>query len=277
MLNGSPLPVAAGASTPAGAAEIVVTMVSSVAVLSDVHGVLPVLEAVLADPSVREADLIVVTGDIASGPQPLPVLERLGAEGDRIQMVKGNADRELVALRRGEKIALPDEITPWAAAQLRDEHVQLLDDLPHPFVQHVDGFGPVVFCHGSPRRDDELVLVDSPLSRWAAAFTGLTTEQRTVVCGHTHMPFVRLVDRRLVINPGSIGMPYGRPGGSWALLERGDVSLRNTELDIDAAVEAVVSGSSYPDRQAWADEYLRAVNSDADAIAAFTPKGDRPG
>ncbi|TQN47978.1 putative phosphodiesterase [Humibacillus xanthopallidus] len=251
-------------------------MVSSVAVLSDVHGVLPVLEAVLADPSVREADLIVVTGDIASGPQPVPVLERLCAEGERVQMVKGNADRELVALRRGEQIEPPDEVTLWAAAQLREEHVQLLDDLPHPFVVTVDGFGPVVFCHGSPRRDDELVLVDSPLSRWAAAFAELTPEHRTVVCGHTHMPFVRLVDRRLVINPGSIGMPYGRPGGSWALLEHGSVSLRNTELDIDAAVEAVANGSAYPHRQAWADEYLRAVNSDADAIAAFTPEGDRP-
>jgi predicted phosphodiesterase len=70
----------------------------------------------------------------------------------------------------------------------------------------------------SPRRDDELVLVDSPLRRWASAFADLPDDHCTVVCGHTHMPFVRLVDRRVVINAGSIGMPYGRAGGSWALL-----------------------------------------------------------
>jgi predicted phosphodiesterase len=251
-------------------------MLSTVAVLSDVHGVLPVLDAVLAETGVRDADLIVVTGDIASGPQPVPVLDRLLAEGDRVRMIKGNADRELVALRRGEDIDIPDDVTPWAAAQLTDQHVRVLDGLPHPLVLTIEGFGPVVFCHGSPRRDDELVLVDSPLGRWARAFADLGEDQCTVVCGHTHMPFVRLVDRRLVINPGSIGMPYGRPGGSWALLEDGDVSLRHTDLDIDAAIEAVVDGSTYPDREAWANEYLRALNSDANALAAFTPKEDRP-
>lgn len=246
-------------------------MTASVAVLSDVHGVLPVLEAVLAEPDVRTADLVVVTGDHASGPQPTAVLDRLLAEGDRVLLVRGNADRELVALRRGEDVEIPDEITPWAAEQLSASHVELLAGLPHPLVLDVDGFGPVVFCHGTPRRDDEIVLVDSPLPRFAEAFSGLTPDQQTVVCGHTHMPFVRLVDRRLVVNSGSVGMPYGRPGGSWVLLRDGGVALRHTPVDVDAAVAAVVGGSSYPDRQAWADEYVRAVNSDADALRAFTP------
>lgn len=251
-------------------------MVSSVAVLSDVHGVLPVLEAVLAESAVREADLVIVTGDIASGPQPTEVLDRLTSEGERVRMIRGNADRELVALRRGEKIDIPDDVTPWAAEQLTEQHVQLLEGLPHPLVLSVEGFGPVVFCHGSPRRDDELVLVDSPMSRWARAFADLSPDQMTVVCGHTHMPFVRLVDRRLVINPGSIGMPYGRAGGSWVLLENGNVSLRHTDLDLDEAVNAIVGRSTYPSRATWAEEYIRAANSDADAIIAFTPGEDRP-
>ncbi len=237
---------------------------------------LPVLEAVLAEPEVRAADLIVVTGDHASGPQPREVLDRLVTEADRVRLVRGNADRELVALRRGDDIEIPDEITPWAAAQLTEDQLGLLANLPHPLVLDVDGFGPVVFCHGSPRCDDEIVLVDSPLSRWQTAFTGLPANHRTVVCGHTHMPFVRLVDRRLVINAGSIGMPYGRAGGSWALLRDGGVSLRHTVVDVDAAVEAVVVASTYPRRRAWADEYVRATNSDADAIAAFTQPEDRP-
>lgn len=179
-------------------------------------------------------------------------------------MIQGNADRELVALRWGEEIEIPDDVTPWAAEQLTEQHVQLLDGLPHPLGLPVEGFGPVAFCHGSPRRDDELVLVDSPMSRWARAFADLAPDQMTVVCGHTHMPFVRLVDRRLVINPGSIGMPYGRAGGSWVLLENGNVSLRHTDVDLDEAVRAVVDRSTYPGRAAWAEEYIRAANSDAD-------------
>lgn len=251
-------------------------MVSSVAVLSDIHGVLPVLEAVLDEPDVRSADLIVITGDHAAGPQPAEVLDRLQALGDRVLLVRGNADRELVALARGETREVPDEITPWAAGQLSEDHVTLLAGLPHPVTVDVEGFGLVLFCHGSPRDDNEVVLVDTRLSRWSEVFADVPDEVQTVVCGHTHMPFVRLVDRRLVINPGSIGMPYGRAGGAWALLEDGNVSLRHTKVDVDAAVERIVAESTYPDRRAWAEEYLRSANSDAEALASFGPRDGRP-
>jgi predicted phosphodiesterase len=250
-------------------------MVQSVAVLSDIHGVLPVLDAVLAEPEVSDAELIVVTGDHAAGPQPGAVLDRLTGLGERVLLVRGNADRELVAIARGEPFDAPD-ISEWAAMQLTEAQIALLDGLPHPVTLELDGFGPVVFCHGTPRDDNEVVLVDTRLERWAEVFAELPDEVATVVCGHTHMPFVRLADRRLVVNPGSIGMPYGRPGGHWALLSGGSVSLRRTIVDVESSVAAVVAGSAYPDRQAWADEYVRAVNSDADALTAFAPRDGRP-
>lgn len=71
-------------------------VVREVVVLSDVHGVLPVLDAVLAEPEVAAADLVVVTGDHAAGPQPVEVLDRLLALGNRALLVRGNADRDLV-------------------------------------------------------------------------------------------------------------------------------------------------------------------------------------
>ena len=248
-------------------------MVSSVAVLSDVHGVLPVLEAVLAEPDVRAAELIVVTGDHAAGPMPVPVLDRLVELGERCLLVRGNADRELVAIRDGEWSEHPE--SRWAAEQLRSDQLRLLAELPHPVYLDVDGFGSVVFCHGTPRDDDEVVLVDTRLDKWSEVFADLDAAVQTVVCGHTHMPFVRLVERRLVINPGSIGMPYGRPGGAWALLCDGQVSLRHTPVDVDVAIAAVIAGSTYPDRAAWAAEYLRAANSDADALRVFGPRDGR--
>jgi len=248
-------------------------VVASVAVLSDIHGVLPVLDAVLAEPDVAAADQIMVTGDHAAGPMPVAVLDRLVQLGSRCVLVRGNADRELVEVARGGVSDYPE--TVWAAGQLRPDQVELLAGLPHPVFQDVDGFGQVVFCHGTPRDDEEVVLVDTRLERWAEVFAELPSDVRTVVCGHTHMPFVRLVDRRLMVNPGSIGMPYGRSGGAWALLQSGQVQLRHTFVDIEAAVRQVVRGSNYPDRQSWADEYLRSVNSDADAIRAFGPRDGR--
>ena len=97
----------------------------SVAVLSDIHGVLPALDAVLAEASVRAADRIVLTGDIAAGPQPSDVLDRLIGLGDRVTWVRGNADRELVELARGEVDDVGDPIAHWAATQLDAEEQEM--------------------------------------------------------------------------------------------------------------------------------------------------------
>ncbi len=90
-------------------------------------------------------------------------------------------------------------------------------------------------------------MVDTRLERWQEVFAELPPEVTTVVCGHNHLPFVRLVDRRLVVNAGSIGMPYGRPGASWALLRDGSVTLRRTPVDVDRAIAQLVAESTYPD------------------------------
>ncbi|SIQ24056.1 metallophosphoesterase family protein [Micromonospora avicenniae] len=247
-------------------------MLTNVAVLSDIHGVLPALEAVLAEPDVAAADLIVLTGDIAAGPQPVEVLDRLADLGDRACWVRGNADRELVEARAGRSI--PFEVSNWAAAQLRDDQVDRLAQLPSTVTITIDGLGPVLFCHATPRDDEEVVLVDTRMARWAQVFADVPPEVRTVVCGHTHMPFTRLVDRRLVVNPGSVGMPYGGPGAYWALLGPG-VQLRRTDFDVDAACARVAAESTYPDAAGFADEYLRSRHSDADALAVFAPRDGR--
>ncbi|MEJ7702435.1 MAG: hypothetical protein WKF47_01570 [Geodermatophilaceae bacterium] len=81
----------------------------------------------------------------------------------------------------------------------------------------------------------------------------------TVVCGHTHMPFARLAHSGgSIVNPGSIGMPYGRPGAHWALLDNGTVQLRRTTFDYDAACAEIEATSGYPDAAEWADYFVRA-------------------
>jgi putative phosphoesterase len=249
--------------------------VASVAVLSDIHGVLPALDAVLAEPAVQAADRIVLTGDIAAGPQPVPVLDRLRGLGERVTWVRGNADRELVALARGEVDDVGDPIAPWAASQLSAEHVDWLDRLPYPVTLEITGFGDVLFCHATPRDDEEVVVVDSRLERWSEVLAGLPEQVMTVVCGHTHMPFTRLAHGRLIVNPGSVGMPYGRAGAHWALLADGAVTLRRTVYDAEAACAAIRDQSGYPDAAEWADYFVHARASDADALGAFGPRDGR--
>ena len=193
-----------------------------IAVLSDIHGVLPALEAVLAEPDVASADRVVLTGDLAAGPQPAETLDLLSALGERAVWVRGNADRALVECRRGERETFPDPISPWAAEQLRAEQVDLLAGLPLAVTLPVAGLGTVLFCHATPRDDEEVVLADSRLARWAEVFEPLDDSISAVACGHTHMPFVRLAHRRLVLNPGSVGMPYGGAGRALGAARAGD-------------------------------------------------------
>jgi predicted phosphodiesterase len=250
-------------------------MVASVAVLSDIHGVLPALDAVLAEPAIRDVEAIVLTGDIAAGPQPTEVLDRLLGLGDRVIWVRGNADRELVELARGETDDVGDPISLWAAKQLSAGQVDWLAGLPHPVTLPVAGFGEVVFCHATPRDDSEVVVVDSRLERWSEVLADLPDQVRTVVCGHTHMPFSRLANTRQIINPGSVGMPYGRPGAHWAILSDGVVEMRRTGYDAAAACAGVVASSSFPDVAEWADYFLHARATDAEALAVMAPRDGR--
>ncbi|MDX3073167.1 metallophosphoesterase family protein [Streptomyces sp. NPDC088354] len=250
-------------------------MLQRVAVLADIHGNLPALEAVLAEPDVRDADRVVLAGDHAAGPLPGPTLERLRALGDRAVWIGGNADRELVEHRRDGR-ASGYEVSDWAAAELTDDHVSWLARLPLTAELEVAEAGRTVFCHATVRDDEEIVLVDSRAARWAEVMAGLGPDVETVVCGHTHMPYVRLAFGRLVVNPGSVGMPYGRPGAHWALLGAGGVRLRRTVYDREAAAARIAGESGFAGAARWAEEYVLGTYSAEEVVAAWGPRDGRP-
>jgi len=242
---------------------------ASVAVLADIHGNLPALSAVLAEADVAEAEAVVLLGDIALGPMPAETLDVLAGLGERAVWVHGNCEREMITAFDGSDVPGPNGSQAAASAALMGRpHRDMLDGLPLTVTLDIDGLGQTLFCHASPRRDDEMLLVDSPPERWAAALSGLGSGIQVVVCGHTHMQFDRLAARRRVINPGSVGMPYGPPGAHWAVLGS-DVMLRRTEYDTTAAAE-VITASRYPQGGEWAREYVLSHYSDTEALAAFT-------
>lgn len=243
-----------------------------VAVLADIHGNLPALDAVLDEIDAAAVDAIVLNGDIATGPMPAETLDRLAELGEKAIWVRGNADRELVAAYDGalnrdlaETARAPTE---YCASRLESRHRDLLADLPLSIAIDITGLGPVRFCHATTRSDTEIVLVDSPIERYRDAFTD--TDEPTVVLGHTHMPFDRLADRRRFVNPGSVGMPYGARAALWVLLGP-DVALRRTEYDADVAAETFRSATpEYPGLTEFIDENVLTVPSDAQALAVFS-------
>ena len=239
-----------------------------VAVLSDIHGNLPALEAVLADVERAGVDLIVLNGDLADGPFPAETLDRLAALGGRAVWLRGNGDRWLAEAREG-RFSHPDPAThaliAWASARVGAEHWERLRHLPTTHTLELPGLGEVGICHATPRSDNEMFLVDSALDHHRAAFASMGAA--TIVAGHSHMPFDRLFDRRRMVNTGSVGMPYGHSGASWALLGP-DIVLRRTRYDLDQAAARMLR-SGMPGAEAFVGEYVHATPGDEEALAAF--------
>ena len=243
-----------------------------VAVLADIHGNLPALDAALAAAAAAGADVIVLNGDMATGPMPVQTLERLAGLGERAVWVRGNCERELAEAWDGTlDPGLPEEArvpAEYCASQLEQAHRDLLDGLPLSVTLEVDGLGPVRFCHATAVSDTAIVLVDSPIANYRAGFAEVT--EPTVVLGHTHMPFDRLADRRRFVNPGSVGMPYGTAGAHWALLGP-EVTLRCTGYDAQAAARAMrAAAAGYPGLDEFIAENVVTVPSDALALAVFS-------
>jgi predicted phosphodiesterase len=237
-----------------------------VAALYDVHGNLPALEATLADVDRAGADLILVGGDVAIGPMPREALDRLLALGDRAVYVRGNGDREVAESSAPGELDLWQERTRWSAEQLDGGRLAFLAGLPDTVSLEIDGLGPTLFCHGSPRSDDEILTAISSEARVAAAIAGVA--EGVIVCGHTHVQFDRGAAGKRLVNAGSVGMPYEeRPGAYWALLGP-ELELRRTEYDLDAAA-AAIRATGFPGGDVHARETVLNVPAPAEATEHF--------
>src|ERR1051325_1158444 len=134
-----------------------------VAVLNDIHGNLPALEAVLADVLHTHVDLIVIGGDVLPGPMPRETLDILLHLDAPVRFLYGNGERAVLAQLEASNPAdvtywgtasggpLPEplkEVVRWTARETR-EYQHVLADWPKTRTIAVPGFGDVLFCHGT--------------------------------------------------------------------------------------------------------------------------------
>lgn len=218
-----------------------------IAVLADVHGNLPALRAVLAEIDGNHVDAIVVAGDVVGGPMVRETLELLESRREPTHWVRGNSEREAVAAYDGVQVSddSSGRAAAWSATALDRRWRDRLASLPISLA--LDG---VRFCHGSPRRDDEILTRATPDEALLEALHG--TSERLVVGGHTHQQAVRELPGGVTYaNAGSVGIPYeGRPGAFWMTIEDGIAQRHETRYDLDdAAAELRASGFADVDEQ----------------------------
>lgn len=251
------------------------------AVLSDIHGNLLALQAVLADVARQGVDQTVHLGDLLSGPlQPAETADLLMAQN--LPIIRGNHERQVLALLDQGRPLDPLDTDGYTAAQLRPEHIRWLRTLPASLALTPD----VLLCHGTPHSDLDYWLESTEPGFGQGHATGLRAATQLevaarlggvpaslVLCGHTHVPRAVQVGDTLVVNPGSVGLqayddvhPYphvvevGTPHARYAVVQRcaagWRVDLRAVPYDHGAQADLADSRGrpdwAYALRTGWA-------------------------
>ena len=243
-----------------------------IAVLCDIHGNLPALQAALAELEKAGVDLVVFGGDVAAGPMPVETIEVLAGYSGPARFVRGNADRQMVASFDGRpRAGNPSDL--WLASMLNRTHRDFLSTFEPSVEVEVDGLGVVVCCHAGLDSDEVPIITpatpDDVIAEAVAAAHG-----SLVVAGHTHMQFDRRVAGGRMVNAGSVGKPYAdEPGAYWALLGP-EVQLRRTAYDFAAAADAVRT-TAIPQREEWAADVVRPPTAE-EATTVFEKMAGRP-
>lgn len=213
-------------------------MTKRLAILADIHGNLPALEAVLDDIAGQGVDEVVLAGDLVGrGPQGSAVSSRVRELG--LESVRGNHEDYLLDFRKG---AVPEEwmsaeewaCTRWMADELSNTDIEFLDALPFSMTRgHAN---EVRIVHGSSRSYNEGIGPWLHEAEIQEHFDSV--EEPVLICAHTHRAHVWRLPQGLVVNVGSVGLPFNRDTrAQYALLERNadswDVELKQVQYDLN--------------------------------------------
>ena len=242
----------------------------AVAALYDIHGNLPALEAVLEEIRRLGVEQVVIGGDVLPGPMPRETLARLLDVDIPVQFIYGNGEVAVLQQMAGkEPAAVPEAYRPiirWTAQQLDRKQEQFLSPWPKTLSMEISGIGEVLFCHATPRNENDIFTRLTPQDQLLPVFGGLNAA--VVVCGHTHMQFDRMVGSVRVVNAGSVGMPFGEPGADWLLLGP-DVELRHTHYDLASAAEQI-RRTGYPQAEDFAANNVLQPPPETKMLELFT-------
>lgn len=232
------------------------------AIFADIHGNLVSFEAVLADIAKEAPDQMVCLGDVAAtGPQPREVLARL--HDLDIPIVQGNTDEWFLNPQPfgqdDEKYRHISDIDMWNATLLMEQDIAFLKTFQKTISLNL-GNKSILCFHGSPLGNTDTIVATTPNAELAPYLNGFSADIFTG--GHTHQPYARRYRDSLLLNPGSVGLPYlligdhieSPPWAEYALLEvkngRFSVDLRQVAVD-KTAVNQAAFDSGMPHAQWW--------------------------
>ncbi len=238
-----------------------------IGVISDIHGNLFALDAVLAELERDGIDRLVCLGDVAVGPQPAEALQRVRELG--CPVVMGNWDAAFLSGMPEPKDKVAEmlvEIGDWWAAFLSPADREFMESFAPTLPLHL-GSRAVLCFHGSPKSYDDWIFATTPDEQLRPMLDEV--EHPVLLGGHTHLQMIRRYEEQVIVNPGSVGLPfrewwprpvrispwaeYGVVGGEDGQLS---MELRRTPFDVEAFLAmSLESGMPYADW--WANCWVR--------------------
>lgn len=244
---------------------------STIAIIADIHGILPALEAVLADMQALAPDQIIAAGDFLGGPQPREVLARLKALN--CCFILGNGEVNMLKMRRR---TAPQawwthrqfDLGRWVYHCLDADEFNFLARLPEQQVIAPTGCKPVRVVHGAPWDVNKLIFPDINLQDLSRALAMIPED--VLVFAHNHLPAIYRQNGKLAVNPGSVGNNLnGDARSSYATLTWDGADwrpeLQYVAHDLDAIMRAFIEtgflSENRPLSRAFLESILTAENT----------------
>ena len=208
-----------------------------IAVISDIHGNLEALNAVLQDIETQKADKIFICGDLAmGGAEPERTVDKIIelSKQKRTAIILGNTDEMIIkAFGKQEKEYTPANETMAASLKytqqtLRLDQIEFLKQLP---LHHKEKIGElaILLVHGSPRKISENITPDLDEKILREILSG--TQEDIIFCGHTHLPVIYKVENQTIVNVGSVGRPFTKnPDACYAILDYPDLNKKGFKI-----------------------------------------------
>ncbi len=225
------------------------------AFISDIHGNAVALEAVLRDIEKRRIDRIYVLGDLCyRGPEPKRALQLVQAL--QTEVIKGNADEWVVrGVKEGEvpqqALEMMNQEREWTLSHLDAADIQYLNDLPTEIQGEYEGISFFGF-HATPVSLFDIVPPDAPEEVLKSKFMS-GSDAEIYLYAHIHRPYIRYIEGKVVLNIGSVGLPFdGLARASYAIveLERDIIttSIQRVAYDIEKVVQQYMQ-NNYPNAE----------------------------
>lgn len=246
------------------------------AVIADIHGMLPSLKTILAEIKNDPPDEIIVAGDIVGGPHPHETLSLLREYNCR--MIVGNGEDNMLRMHNGDS---PDawwtgrqfDFARWVYHNLEEEDFEFLAELPGQIQFEIEGAEPIRVVHGSPRDINKLMLPEKEpdIIFKALEYIG----ENYLIFGHTHKPGIYRHNGKMALNPGAISNNLiGIPQISYATLiwsgQAWEPTIHTFEPDPDLVKHAFIASglleATRPLGRAFLESILTGDNTSLDFI-----------